>query len=122
MMQSKARVVLALMAALGMSGAADAQSTAAGTLKSGQTVTADQIRDHMEVKGSDRAHVGIVDKVQGQSITLTRDDPGAGDVHHVILLASAASIENGAVILRVTAAEAKRTWQEAAPPAGDKRP
>ena len=122
MRHSKFWAAIGLAAVLGAPCGAYAQTTAAGTIKSGQAVTADQIREHMEVKGSDRAHVGVVDKVQGQSIILTRNDPDSGNVHHMVLLASADNIDGGVVILKVTAAEAKRTWVEAAPPAGDKRP
>ena len=38
---------------------------------------ASQIREHMEVVGSDGEHVGTVDKVEGDRIKLTKDDPQA---------------------------------------------
>ena len=43
-----------------------------------------QIREHMEVVGSDGQHVGTVDKVEGGRIKLTRRDPAAGGEHHYI--------------------------------------
>ena len=36
------------------------------------------IREHMEIIGADGGHVGTVDKVEGESIKLTKNDPGAG--------------------------------------------
>ena len=43
---------------------------------------ASQIREHMEVLGSDGGHVGVVDHVQGRRIKLTKQDPASGGVHH----------------------------------------
>jgi len=40
----------------------------------------DGISEHMEVIGADGAHVGIVDKVEGNRIKLTKADSGQG--HH----------------------------------------
>jgi hypothetical protein len=43
------------------------------------------IREHMEVKGSDGVHVGTVDRVEGpDSIKLTRSDPMSEGKHHII--------------------------------------
>ena len=39
-----------------------------------------QIREHMEVVGSDEEHVGTVDKVAGDRIILTKSDPESGGV------------------------------------------
>src|SRR5215218_453919 len=49
---------------------------------------AQQIREHMEVVGSDGGHVGTVDKVEGDRIKLTKkDDPdGTGAHHHYLSL------------------------------------
>jgi len=44
----------------------------------------DRVTEHMEVIGSDGAHVGTVDKVRGEHIVLTKSDPAAGGVHHAI--------------------------------------
>lgn len=44
----------------------------------------DQIREHMEVIGSDGAHVGTVDHLEGTDrIKLTKDDSADGE-HHFI--------------------------------------
>ena len=43
------------------------------------------IREHMEVMGSDGVHVGTVDRVEGPDrVKLTRSDPMAEGKHHVI--------------------------------------
>ena len=45
----------------------------------------DQIREHMEVLGSDGKHVGTVDHLEGSNqIKLTKSDPKAGGQHHLI--------------------------------------
>ena len=44
-----------------------------------------QIREHMEVLGSDGTHVGTVDHVEGgNKIKLTKSDPAAKGQHHYI--------------------------------------
>ncbi len=42
------------------------------------------VSEHMEVVGSDGARVGVVDKVRGDRIVLTRSDETAGGSHHSI--------------------------------------
>lgn len=78
-----------------------------------------QIKEHMEVKGSDGAHVGTVDKVKGDRIELTKNDPSAGGVHHELPLASVSAVAGDAVTLSMTASDAKRSWKEVAQPKGD---
>lgn len=43
-----------------------------------------QIREHMEVVGSDGQHIGVVDRVEGDRIKLTKSDPAAGGEHRYI--------------------------------------
>ena len=44
-----------------------------------------QIREHMEVLGSDGVHVGTVDRVEGTGkIKLTKNDPVSEGVHHYL--------------------------------------
>lgn len=46
------------------------------------------IKEHMEVVGSDGEHVGTVDHCEGPNIIkLTKSDPAAGGEHHYIPLA-----------------------------------
>ena len=40
-----------------------------------------QIKEHMEIVGSDGQHVGTVDRVDGQRIKLTRKDASASGEH-----------------------------------------
>ncbi len=69
---------------------------------------ASQIREHMEVVGSDGQHVGTVDKVEGDRIKLTKNDPQAQGQHRYIPLDIVASVEQNAVRLNVTADEARQ--------------
>jgi hypothetical protein len=49
-------------------------------------ISADQIREHMEVRGLDGAHIGTVDHMDGQSrIKLTRTDSMDGQHHYIPL-------------------------------------
>ncbi len=70
-----------------------------------------QIREHMEVKGSDGQHVGTVDHLEGNRIKLTKSDPASGGQHRYLDLGMVDRIKDGAVCLSKSADEAKRTWQ-----------
>lgn len=67
-------------------------------------VDATQVREHMAVVGSDGAHVGTVDKVEGDRIKLTRSDASDGQ-HHYIPLSSMARVDSS-VHLTMTGAAA----------------
>jgi hypothetical protein len=71
---------------------------------------AQQIREHMEVVGSDGGHVGTVDKVEGDRIKLTkRDDPdGTAAHHHYLSFEAVASISGDQVRLNLPADQAIR--------------
>jgi hypothetical protein len=60
---------------------------------------ASQVKEHMDVVGSDNEHVGTVDKVEGQRIKLARKDPSAGGEHHYIDLSKVSSVQDGKVRL-----------------------
>lgn len=71
-----------------------------------------QIKEHAEVIGSDDAHVGTVDHMEGSDrIKLARRDPNADGVHHYIPLAWVDSVEDGRVRLNKTGEEAEAEWQ-----------
>lgn len=70
-----------------------------------------EIRERMEVLGSDGQPVGRVDKVEGNRIKLANNDPAAQGQHHYIPLDTVGSVEGNAIRLRQTAQEAKRQWQ-----------
>ena len=61
-----------------------------------------QIKEHAEVIGADGAHVGTVDRVEGDRIKLVKGDSGEGSHeghHHFIPLSLVADVENGTVRL-----------------------
>ena len=70
---------------------------------------ASEIREHMEVVGSDGGHVGTVDKVEGDRIKLTKkDDPdGSGQHHHYLPISAVAPVEGNDVKLTMDASRAK---------------
>jgi len=73
---------------------------------------AENIREHMEVIGSDGEHVGRVDKVEGGDIELAKFDFGAGLKHHLIPLSWVDHIEDEKVALNLTKDAAKAAWRE----------
>ncbi len=75
---------------------------------------ASAIREHMEVIGADGAHVGTVDKVEGDRIKLTKADSGEGrheGHHHYISLGLVADVEGNQVRLSSTG-EVAVTFEE----------
>jgi hypothetical protein len=72
------------------------------------------IKEHMEVVGSDGAHVGTVDHLEGDKrIKLTKTDPAAGGQHHFISADWIESVDKK-VHLKKSAKDAKAQWQSAA--------
>lgn len=69
---------------------------------------ASQIKEHMEVVGSDGQHVGTVDRVEGDRIKLTKDDPQAQGQHHYLPINTVASVDKDAVRLNMTADQARQ--------------
>jgi hypothetical protein len=65
-------------------------------------VDAAKIKEHAEVIGADGVHIGIVDRVEGSRIKLTKKDSGEGSHeghHHFIPLELVADIEGDKVRL-----------------------
>ncbi len=75
-------------------------------------IDATQIREHMEVKGSDDGHVGKVDHVLGTDIELAKFDLGAGLKHHLIPLSWVDRVDDKHVHLTLTADAARAAWRE----------
>jgi hypothetical protein len=71
-----------------------------------------EIKEHMEVVGSDGHHVGKVDHVLGTEIELAKLDLGAGLKHHLIPLSWVDDIADDKVRLSVTRDDAKARWRE----------
>jgi hypothetical protein len=75
-------------------------------------VDASQIKEHIEIVGSDGIHVGTVDHMDGSDrIKLARKDPAAHGHHHYIPLDWVESVENDKVRLNKTSQEAEAQWQ-----------
>ena len=70
------------------------------------------IREHMEVVGSDGGHVGKVDHVLGTDIELSKMDLGSGLKHHLIPLTWVEQIADDKVQLSLTKDAAKAAWRE----------
>lgn len=75
-------------------------------------IQASEIREHMEVLGSDGEHVGKVDHVMGTEIELAKLDLGSGFKHHIIPITWVDSIEDDKVCLNLTKDAAKAGWRE----------
>ena len=71
-----------------------------------------QIREHMDVVGSDDEHVGTVDKVAGDRIILTKSDPDSGGAHHSLSCSDIDRVEGDRVVLDCKADEAKNRWRD----------
>jgi hypothetical protein len=68
-------------------------------------INASQIKEHMEVKGSDGKHVGTVLGVEGGQVKIA-----SGGMDHYIDIGTVDAIEGDRVLLSETAEEAVRTW------------
>ncbi|HWE21733.1 MAG TPA: DUF2171 domain-containing protein [Hyphomicrobiaceae bacterium] len=68
-------------------------------------INAAQIKEQMEVKGSDGKHVGTVDGMEGERIRLA-----SGGMLHTIDLDAVDEVKEGVVRLKKTAQEATKPW------------
>ena len=72
------------------------------------------IREDMEVVGSDDKHVGTVDHMEGSDrIKLAKNDPSADGKHHFIDLDSVSFVDEK-VNLNKAAKDVMSSWQSAA--------
>lgn len=71
-----------------------------------------QIREHMEIIGSDGEHLGRVDHVMGTEIELAKMDIQGGFKHHMIPLSWVDYVDDDKVRLNKTRDEAKAGWRE----------
>jgi len=69
-----------------------------------------KVSEHMEVVGSDGAHVGTVDCTRGDRMILTRSDRSAGGLHHSIPCGWIEKVEDK-VHLTIDAEEARKRWE-----------
>ncbi len=69
-------------------------------------MSANQIKEHMEIIGADGVHIGTVDRVEGGRIKLTKADSGEGrhrGHHHYIDEGLVAGVEGQKVRLSANA-------------------
>ena len=62
-------------------------------------LNASQIQEHMKVVNADGRPVGTVDRVEGNRIKLTRNDPTAGGEHRYVELDQVDEIRDGEICL-----------------------
>jgi hypothetical protein len=72
-----------------------------------------QIREHMNVLGSDGRHIGTVDRIKGEKIILTKNDPMSHGKHHAIPAEWVSSVDQNEVRLNQTTEEAFTNWMDA---------
>lgn len=70
----------------------------------------DQIREGLEVVGSDRGHVGTIDGLAGQLLKLKKNDSASGGTHHYLDLGLVSGVEGNTITVLVPAAEAMERW------------
>ena len=75
-------------------------------------VDVSEIKEHMEVVGSDSGHVGTVDYIKDNEIVLTKGDSPT-DAHHVIPFSWVNKTEGGRIHLNKLTSEARTEWSEA---------
>jgi hypothetical protein len=68
-------------------------------------VNASQIREQMEVRGSDGKHVGTVEGMEGERLQLA-----SGGMIHTLDLDAVDDVKDGVVKLKQTAQEATKPW------------
>lgn len=68
------------------------------------------IREYMEVVGSDGKHVGSVDRIEGDRIKLTKSDAFANGQHHYVPFEAVDRVETKRVRLKETAQETMQRW------------
>jgi hypothetical protein len=71
-----------------------------------------QVREHMEVLGSDGEHVGTVDRTAGDRLILTKSDEASGGAHHSLMCTMIDRVEGNQVFLDKPAEEAKKHWRD----------
>ena len=70
-----------------------------------------EIREHMDVVGSDGHHVGRVDHVMGEEIELTKMDMSSGLKHHMIPVSWVDHLEGDTLRLNMTKDAARSAWK-----------
>jgi hypothetical protein len=92
----------------GIGGDKNACHTAQSACADEKTIA--NIREHMEVIASCGMHVGVVDRVEGKAIKLTKSDPMAAGQHHFIPQEWVATVDQS-VHLNKNSEEVFRNWK-----------
>ena len=71
-----------------------------------------QVREQMEVVGTDDQHVGTVDRVAGDRLVLAKSDPESGGVHHSLSCADIDRVDGDRVVLECSAEQARERWRD----------
>ncbi|HEX8258299.1 MAG TPA: DUF2171 domain-containing protein [Allosphingosinicella sp.] len=79
--------------------------------RQGQRSSLGRITEHMEVVGSDGQRIGVVDKVGGDRIILTKNDENAGGRHHSIPCSWIENVDER-VTVNKTAQDAMNAWRD----------
>ena len=80
-----------------------------------------QIREHMEILGSDGQQVGKVDHMDGSTrIKLAKQDTAARGQHHFVPLDWVKSVDGQTVRLSKSSQEVRQQWQKEGAGAGQR--
>lgn len=71
---------------------------------------AEQIREGLEIVGTDGVHVGTVDGLSGTLLKLKKSDPSSGGTQHYLDIGLIVAIDGNAAKLLVPASEARQRW------------
>ena len=82
------------------------------TQKQSQRQILSQVREHMEVVGSDDQSLGQVDKVQDDRIVLTKNSEGSGGVHRSFAASAISRVDGDRLVLAQPADEARKSLRE----------
>ncbi|MBS0504761.1 MAG: DUF2171 domain-containing protein [Proteobacteria bacterium] len=81
------------------------------TQRQKQRTSLRDVREHMDVVGSDGEHVGTVDCVRGDRVVLTKSDAAAGGHHHSIPCGWIQNVDDK-VTINKTAEQARNQWKD----------
>ena len=82
-------------------------------------VNPEDIGEQMEVMSSDGEQIGTVDRVDGDTLKLAKNDPQAGGLHHWVPQSWVESVEDH-VMLNKSASEVRSQWHDSAPASIDR--
>lgn len=75
----------------------------------------ERIQEHVEVRDAEGSHVGLVDKLEGEYIKLTKNDTTAHGQHHWIPLDWVTGADDVSIKLDKNLEEVRQQWLDSAP-------